>query len=562
MKVSEIEYKRVEAEAVEKILKSAAGEIKDALSADKVLEARERAVKAIEEFSTYSALSYMRYTINTADEFYCGEKEYYDEAEPRIQTAVLEYNRAMLASPFRKELEEKLSPVLFRDMEVSCKAVSPEIVPEMIEENKIITEYSDLMASLEFEFRGETMPRTVLSKYFSEDDRETRKEAYFAMGRGFLKVRDKLDDIFDRLVKVRTKMAVKLGYRSFTELGYYRMGRLCYDEKMVSSFRENVKRDIVPAVAKLKTENALRMGIKDFKMYDDGVTIPGGDPKPSQNKDDIFAAAKDMYHEMSADTGRFIDMMLENEAFDVVSRKNKWGGGYCTSFLKFNQPFILANFNGTAGDVDVMTHEAGHAFADYMIRNNRFKVELNVGGMETAETHSMSMEFFAWKYIDKFFGGDSDKYKYMHAFSAFSFIPYGTMVDEFQHIVYDNPDLTPEERRDVWCRLEKEYRPYMSIEGIPFIEDGGRWQYQMHIYETPFYYIDYCLAQVTAFQFLLESLKDYGGAFERYNRFLRQGGEKVFTDLVEEAGLKSPFEEGALGDMAQRLTELFDKIRV
>ena len=158
-----------------------------------------------------------------------------------------------------------------------------------------------------------------------------------------------------------------------------------------------------------------------------------------------------------------IHILMENEAFDVVSRKNKWGGGYCTSFMKFDQPFILANFNGTAGDVDVMTHEAGHAFADYMIRNNRFKAELNVGGMETAETHSMSMEFFAWKYISKFFGHDTDKYKYMHAFNAFSFIPYGTMVDEFQHIVYECPNLTAKDRKDVWKELEKKYRPYMSI---------------------------------------------------------------------------------------------------
>ena len=265
---------------------------------------------------------------------------------------------------------------------------------------------------------------------------------------------------------------------------------------------------------------------------------------------------------MGKDTGDFIDMMLENQAFDVESRKNKWGGGYCTSFDKYDQPFILANFNGTAGDVDVVTHEAGHAFADYMIRGNKFKTELSVGGMETAETHSMSMEFFAWPYMEKFFGSQADKYRYMHAFNAFAFIPYGTMVDHFQHIVYENPDMTPKERKDQWKKLEGIYRPYMSIEGIPFIEDGGRWQYQMHIYETPFYYIDYCLAQVAAFEFLTESLRDYDGAFERYVSFVKRGGEKVFTDLLSLAGLRSPFQEGALGKLAKDVTELFDKIAV
>ena len=561
MKVSDIEYKRVNFEETAEAVKSCTNDIRTAKNIEQILEAREKYVEKMVEFSTYSALSYMRYTLNTENEFYSGEKEYYDQVEPELQSLQIQYYRAMLESPFRKELEERLSPVLFRDMEVSCKAISPEIVSDLVEENRIITEYSDLMASLEFEFRGEKMPRTVLTKYFSEDDRNTRKEAYEAMGRGFKPVEEKLDDIFDRLVKVRDKMARKMGYKNFVQLGYYRMGRLCYDEKMVKKFRNNVAKDIVPAVAKLKTENGKRLGILDFKMYDDGVVIPGGDPKPSDNKEDIFRAATEMYHEMSPDTGSFIDMMMENEAFDVVSRKNKWGGGYCTSFMKFDQPFILANFNGTAGDVDVMTHEAGHAFADYMIRNNRFKAELNVGGMETAETHSMSMEFFAWKYISKFFGHDTDKYKYMHAFNAFSFIPYGTMVDEFQHIVYECPNLTAKDRKDVWKELEKKYRPYMSIEGIPYIEDGNRWQYQMHIFETPFYYIDYVLAQTAAFQFLILSLKDYDTAFKKYLNFVKCGGEKVFTDLLKDAGLRSPFEENALKDIAGEVLMMFEKIK-
>ena len=562
MKVSELKYQRADYENVSKIMNDVTARVKNAQKIGDVLSAREDYIACTTEFWTQGALAYMRYTINTADEFYTAEKEYYDEVEPKVLNLQLDYYRAVLESPFKAELEKTLSPVLIKHMEVSCKAISPDIIPELAEENRIVTEYSNLMAGMEFEFRGETMPRSILTKYFSESDRDLRREAYEALGNGFKKHESELDDIFDRLVHVRDKMAKKMGCKNFVELGYYRMGRLCYDEETVKGFRKNVLEDIVPAVSKLKTENALRMGINDFMMYDDGITVPGGDPKPSSNKDDIFAAARDMYHEMSEETGRFIDMMLENEAFDVESRKNKWGGGYCTNFEKYDQPFILANFNGTAGDVDVVTHEAGHALADYLTRNNKFRAELNVGGMETAETHSMSMEFFAWKYIDKFFGDETDKYKYMHAFNAFSFIPYGTMVDHFQHIVYENPDMTPHERKEVWKKLESEYRPYMSIEGIPYLEDGNRWQYQMHIYETPFYYIDYCLAQVTAFQFLLASLKDYDDAISRYFDFVRTGGEKVFTDLVRDAGLRSPFEDGALKDMAEEVTELIEKIKV
>ena len=268
-----------------------------------------------------------------------------------------------------------------------------------------------------------------------------------------------------------------------------------------------------------------------------------------------------MYHAMGEETGRFIDLMLDNEAFDVDARKNKWGGGYCTEFAKFKQPFILANFNGTAGDVDVVTHEAGHALNAFLIADNRFALELQCGGMETAETHSMSMEFFAWPYMADFFGEDAGRYKFMHALESFSFIPYGTMVDAFQHIVYENPDLTPDERDAEWLKLEKQFRPHISFEGMPYLEKGTRWQYQMHIYESPFYYIDYCLAQTAAFQFLLASQEDYDDAFARYLRFSKQGGEKVWTDLLAEAGFPSPFEPGALKDLAARVEALLEKIK-
>ncbi len=561
MKVSELPYRRVAIEEFEAEAGKVIEAVRSAASADEVLSAREAYKELVKQYSTANALAYMRYSIHTADQFYCGEKDYYDEIGPRVQNLSLQYAQAMLTSPFREELERRLTPVLFKAWEVESKAMSPAIIEDLVEENKITTEYSQLMAGMEFEFRGEKMPRAMLMKYGKEDDRATRKECYEVLGRTLAAYAPQLDDIFDRLVHVRDRMAKKLGYENFIELGYYRMGRLCYDQKMVESFRENVKTDIVPVVARLRTENAKRLDVDKYMLYDNDVIIPGGDPKPC-GKAGIFAAAKQMYHEMGAETGAFIDMMLENEAFDVDARKNKWGGGYCTEFAAYKQPFILANFNGTASDVDVVTHEAGHAFNAYLCFDNPYSLELGCGGMETAETHSMSMEFFAWPHMDKFFGENADKYRYMHALDSFSFIPYGTIVDAFQHIVYANPDMTPAERKAAWNDLEAQFRPWLSTEGIPYLEEGTRWQYQMHIYESPFYYIDYVLAQTAAFQFLLASRKDYDDAFRRYVNLSRQGGSKVFTDLLAEAGLKSPFEPGALRGFADEIESMLNEIRV
>lgn len=563
MKVSELEYRRVTVEEVGAAAKEILAQVQNAQRIDAVLAARDRYLKLMTEFSTANSLAYMRYTINTADPFYLAEKDYYDEIGPVVENYALQYANAMLDSPFRAELEQALSPLLFRSMELQRKSMSPEIIDDMVEENRLVSEYSQLMAGMEFTFRGEKLPRPMLMKYAKSADRATRRECYEVLGRTLAQHAPQLDTIFDKLVHVRDRMAKKLGCRNFVELGYYRMGRLCYNEADVRAFRENILHDIVPVVSELRLENARRLGIDTFMLYDNEYLSPGGDPVP-RGKDEIFAAAREMYHAMGSETGAFIDMMLENEAFDVDARKNKWGGGYCTEFVKYRQPFILANFNGTSGDVDVVTHEAGHALNAYLIANNRFALELGCGGMETAETHSMSMEFFAWPYLEKFFrsGSDADKYRFQHALDALSFLPYGTMVDAFQHRVYEQPDMMPAERNALWLALEQQFRPHIQLAGIPYLEQGTRWQYQMHIYETPFYYIDYCLAQTAAFQFLLAAREDYDGAFARYLHLSKQGGEKVWTELLAEAGFRSPFEPGALRELAAQLRRLISELEV
>ncbi len=558
MKVSELPYKRETLEEISQEAKEIIALVEGAKSAQEVLEARNRYCKLVVNYHTAYALSYMRYSIHTDDAFYLGEKDYYDEIGPKVQSLMLDYAKAMIASPFRKELEEsgEIIPLVFRSFEVECKAISPEIVEDMIEENRLTSEYSQLMAGMEFDFRGEKLPRPLLMKHAKSEDRNERKEAYEVLGNTLAQHAQQLDDLFDQLVKVRDRMAKKMGYENFVEMGDYRMGRLGYGRKEIITFRDNIEKDIVPVIGRLRLENAKRLGLSELKLYDYDIIIPGGDPVPVGGKEEIFAAAQEMYRDMSPDTGRFFDFMLETEAFDVDSRKNKWGGGYCTEFPAYRQPFILANFNGTSGDVDVVTHEAGHAFAAYMTMDNKFAVELSVGGMETAETHSMSMEFFSWKYMDKFFGKDAGKYQFMHLLDSLSFLPYGTIVDEFQRQVYERPEMSPAQRKEVWKDLEARFRPFVSAQGIPYLEEGTRWQYQMHIYEMPFYYIDYCLAQTAALQFLLMAQKDYGDAFQRYVTLLSQGGEKDFAQLLSQAGLRSPFEEGALKQVAKEAEAL------
>lgn len=561
VKVKDLPYKRCTLEQVTEAFNAFMDAVKNATCADDVIKARnEILLPAFDTFSTMESLSNSRFTLNTRDEFYNAEVEYYNEITPIVSGYSTKYSDYMLNSPFRKELQQKLGDVLYRTFEVSKKAYDDVIEKEVQQENAISMEYQKLMSQMACKWNGEDKPLSFVRGFLEDEDRSVREKAAFSIGEALKANSEALDDIYDRLVKVRDKMAKKMGYKNFTELGYYRMGRIDYDRDMVEKFRANVKKSIVPVVAKLKADVAKKLGIDKVMFYDDTVYSKGEVPKRTMSVDDFFKAASSMYNEMDGDLGKFFDTMVRREAFDVEARDGKWGGGYCTNFRTFKQIFILANFNGASGDIDVITHEFGHAIAmNYALE--RENDELGIGGNETAECHSMSMEFLAWPWMDKFFGGLADAYRRKHLCDSLTFIPYGCMVDEFQHIVYDNPEMTPAERKAAWRDLEKQYRPYMCFDGIPYLEEGTRWQYQMHIYESPFYYIDYCLAQTVALGFLALSKENYSLALEKYKQLCKAGGSKFFSQLIKDTTVAYPFGDGTLDKLADKVGDILSSLK-
>ena len=208
-KVSQLPYQRVSMEEFAQEIQGIITQVKEASSAQAVMAARDQCNQLVIRWQTAEALSYMRYSINTADPFYLAEKDYYDEVGPQAQNYLLEYTKAMLATPFRQELEESgaIIPLVFRSFEVELKSISPEIIEDMVEENRVVSQYSQLMAGMEFEFRGEKLPRPMLMKYAKSPDRATRKEAYEVLGRTLQAHSDQLDGLFDQLVHIRDRMA-------------------------------------------------------------------------------------------------------------------------------------------------------------------------------------------------------------------------------------------------------------------------------------------------------------------------------------------------------------------
>ena len=559
MKFSEIEYRRVDIDA----LKSRLTQLTEQLANAGSFEEAESAYLAVDReqgltVGTMRTVAQIRRDIDTRDEFYDGEMAFYNRELPTVQPLKQKWTQTLLDSPYRKALEEKYGSVPFLNEELAARAFQPDMVEDLQKESALVSRYTKLIASAQIEFRGKTLTLSQLAPYKQSPDDQLRRAAWKADGEWFKSKAEELDGIYDQLVRLRDGMGRKLGYNGYTPLGYDRMQRNCYTEADVDSFRAAVQQYLVPVVKKMYMKQAQRMGF-DFPLSfaDKDLVFRSGNPKPVGTAEEILANGTRFYTELSAETAEFWNHMMEKRMMDVESKPGKASGGYCTGIRGCRTPFIFANFNGTAHDVKVITHEAGHAFASWV---NRDRVPASVmwPSLEGCEVHSMSMEFFAEAWSDLFFGEDGRKFRYTHLADSLSFIPYGTMVDHFQHIIYEYPEFGPGERHQVWQELLGVYMPWVRPDDIPFYGEGKYWQRQAHIYKRPFYYIDYCLAQTVALNFWARIQEDRDQAWQTYMKYTSLGGTMVFTDLLKEAGLESPFDPECLKKISRKAMDFLD----
>ena len=562
MKFCEMAYSRPDIAALKAKIGVLKEKIEKAKSAEEIISAYDEVSALSEDYSTMGSLAYVRHTIDTRDEFYDTENDFFDEVGPSVTDAFQGIAKAMVQSPFRPQLEKHYGELLFKNTEISLRCFSSEIIELSAEENKLQSEYQKLFASATVDWDGETLPLPKLTKYKMSGDREIRKKAFLKDAEFFDAHREEFDSLYDRLVKIRNKQARMLGYENFIQMGYDRLGRNCYGPDKVKAFREQIVKYIVPAVNKLREAQKKRLCIDEIHIYDNAVIFKEGDVSPKGTSDELLSAAINMYRQMSDKTAEFINFMSENELYDLLSKEGKAPGGYCTEFAAYKAPFIFSNFNGTSGDVDVLTHEAGHAFAYFRAAKQGIIPDYTSPTIEACEVHSMSMEFLTAPWHKDFFGEETERYQYFHTTDALNFIPYGCMVDEFQHLMYENEDLSPDERNEVWKELEKKYRPHLNTADLPFYSRGATWQHQLHIYLYPLYYIDYCMAQTVAFQFFAESLKNWQTAFNKYLAFVEGAGTKTFEELVLSADLKLPYEEGILESVAKTITDHLEEFKM
>ena len=563
MKFNEMTYTRPDIDALLARCRELAAKAAAAPDGDALVRLYYEQSEAFAEYNTAANLANIHYTCDTRDAYWKAEQDFFDANGPAVTNASVEISRAFLANPHVDALTAKFGTTCVAGMKNAVLSMDDHTVELQQQFNALVSRYQQIYGGALVELDGKQLTIPQLGPYKEDLDPAVRRAAYEAEAGYFDAHRAELDELYGQIVQNLNAQARVMGYHDYSELSYVRMNRIGYGPEEIRKFRDQVANDVVPQLQKVMALRAKRTGIAHPAFTDLPILFRDGNPKPIPGYKARMDAARTMYHELSPETAEFIDFMQDNELFDVESRPGKMSGGYMTSLPSYKAPFIFANWNDTSGDVDVLTHECGHAFEGYVAeRDPAIPADLECPGMESAEIHSMAMEFLTAPWHHLLFGKDTDKYALLHAEDSFVFLAYGCEVDEFQHIMYQNPDLTPDERNAEWLKLEKKYRPWIDFDNLPFYGRGAGWQRQLHIYECPFYYIDYCLSTMAALQFFLLSLTDHKDAWARYLRLVRRAGTASYTELLETAGLKVPFEEGSIKGIAQQMTDWLESHQV
>ena len=553
MKFKEMPYKRVDYDKTAEQFKTLTKRVKEAKSGEELWEIHQEYYKVYQNMMDSMTIAEIRHDGNTADPFYAAEKDYYDETAPMLSSLATDYQRALYESPYRSFMEEKIGKVAFATMDNAIKSMDESIIGLMQEENALTTQYNKLIASAKIPFDGQVCNLSLLRPYLTGNDRTVRRQAWKAYSDYFMTVADELDDIYDKLVKNRTAQAKAMGYDNYIQLGYYRMNRNSYDRNDVENFRRQVKEVFVPFAERVHEIRRKRLGLEKLSYIDNEVYFKEGNPDPVGTAQEILESGQKMYAELSPETKEFFDFMMENELFDVFGRKDKKQGGYMTYLYQYHSPFIFANFNGTNADVNVLTHEAGHAFEAYTASRNIPVLSQTFSTAEISEIHSMAMEYFTLPWMHLFFGENAEKQKKAYLWDSLEAMPYMACVDEFQHRVYAENLTDAMERRKVWHELEKIYLPWRDYDGNEFLGQGGFWMQKQHLFMCPFYYIDYAVSRVGALEYYGKMQEDLESAWKDYYALCRQGGSKGYHELLRIGNLSDPFKEGTIYNALKKL---------
>ena len=499
-----------------------------------------------------------RFSQDTRDaEAEAAEAEFREKILPAAQAGDSALVAALLASRHREAVAERHGRQLLRVLEVGQETLAPVNSDLRVETSGIARDYDKLLAGAEVTVGGEAMTLSRARGRLGSPDAELRREAFEAWSGWFVQRRDELAALFGSLVERRDLMGRNLGHENFVPLGYAGMLRTDYGPAEAAAFREAVLKNASPLHEALCREQAAALGTEALRPWDrgfhPGFTLPTGAAEPVSEQLD---KAGRVFARLSPRLAAHFERMRAEGLIDLENRPGKAAGAYCTSFADTGQVAIFCNSIGDEGDVKTLMHEMGHAFQGWeslWIES----VDLRSPSLDACEVHSMGMEFLSLPHLDEFFSPeDCERFARGRWARAIQLLCYVSVVDAFQHWIYENPQASPDARDACWVELQDRFMPGIDWSGEAERHRAARWYAQPHVFRRPFYYLDYAIAETGAMQLALLDAQDHEACLETYLELCRLGGTRSVLELFDGAGLRSPFEPAVLADLMRHAAQV------
>ncbi|MCF7858002.1 MAG: M3 family oligoendopeptidase [Candidatus Cloacimonetes bacterium] len=547
-------------ENVEKVLrKLEKDEIK---SADDLLKFMEKLGEFSDMISEEMAWRYITMTRFADNEEYAKKfNEFYAGIIAKSRPYDFKFNKKFYESPFRKKLDEDKYSHLNKIIANEIELYREENIPLQVKEKELANRYGSIFSKLTVQYKGEEKTLSQLAPFLKDQDREVRKEVWHLRMDKLQERREELNQLFDELKKLRIKQATNAGFDNYRDYMHQAKGRFAYTPKDIMAFHSAVEKEVLPLLKEFTTERKKILKLDSVKPWDTSVDLDGKVLKPFKKIDEFRDKAISILYEIKPKFGKQLNMMKNSEFLDLENRKGKAPGGYNYPLQETGAPFIFMNAVGLHRNVVTLLHEAGHAMHTFAMKD--IKLDAYKGTpSEIAELASMSMEFLTMEHWDKYYDDPNDlkKAKRDQLKGAVSFLPWCMIVDAFQHWIYLNPEHTAEDREKYFVSLLQKYNTGVDWKDLENYQPL-LWLFQLHIFEVPFYYIEYGMSQLGALS-VYRNYKKFGKeeALEKYENFLKLGYTVPVDELYESAGIKFDFSEKYVKELVNFVKEELDSI--
>lgn len=488
--------------------------------------------------------------------------QFIEEVDPKIKPLYFQLQKKYLESPFRQELKQKGLDLMERKWRADVELFRDENIPLETEATKLVTNYDEIMGKMMVPFRGKDYTPQQMGKFIEEPDRSTRQEAWEATTNRRLQDREAIEEVFDKLLPIRQKIAQNAGlpdYRAFVWKAYKRFD---YTPEDCIRFGDAIAQTCVPLVAQLDEQRKQDLKLEKLRPWDQSVdpkNRPALRPFDESDVPGFVAKTRTIFEKLSPELAGDFDQLGRHHNLDLQSRKGKQPGGYQCSLEESRQPFIFMNAAGLQRDVETLLHEGGHAF-HFLAASIEPLVFLRSAPMEFCEVASMSMELLGSEHFEVFYNeADAARARRTLIEGVIRILPWIATIDLFQQWIYTHPGHTREQREQHWLGLLDRFASKIDWTGYETARES-LWQRQLHLFHAPFYYVEYGIAQLGALQLWMKSQEDPRKALANYRAALKLGGTRPLPELFAAAGIQFDFSEKTLRPLMNALGEELDRL--